>query len=122
MAIINKNVQTADYRRRPILAFPTAEFVSQSRVLEGTNELIKAGTPVSVDLLDRSARLKVDTENPNGVLLHDTEVNESGALATILLSGYVAYDQLDTEVQAMLTEPVRAALLAQGVKFIAVAL
>ena len=73
-------------------------------------KIIKAGTPIgagsavsaSTDVLrNRQVVLKQDTANAQGVILHDTDVTDGSANATIMVAGYVDYLKLDSEVKTL---------------------
>lgn len=73
-------------------------------------KIIKAGTPIgagsaisaSTDVLrNRQVVLQQDTANAQGVILHDTDVTDGNANATIMVSGYVDYLKLDESVRTL---------------------
>jgi hypothetical protein len=92
-------------------------------------KIVKAGTPLYGDLLDRDTAFVVATQteaagddpasnNANAVLLHDVDVTAGDANGTIISTGHIDRLKLDSDVQALLTAEARAALKAEGIKFI----
>lgn len=81
-------------------------------VTENGKKLVKAGTPLAGDLLNRKTAFTVATgANAVGVLLHDVDVtdgpNGDGALLT---GGVVNVDRIDATTAAKITEEVVTAL------------
>lgn len=106
-----------------------------------SRKVIKAGTPLSGDLDVRTTAFKVaaDTNvkvpsvgsngttieakevaksNAVGVLLHDVDVTDGNANATILVFGFVNTNMLDQSVKSLITASVKEALAAK-VTFVA---
>ena len=81
-------------------------------------KIVKAGTPVAGDLLDRDTAFVVDTSAPTAVVLHDVDVTAGDANGTIISTGHIDKLKLDADVQAMITSGVVDALKAEGIKFI----
>ena len=81
-------------------------------------KIVKAGTPVSGDLLDRDTAFVVETTAPTAVVLHDVDVTDGDANGTIISTGHIDKLKLDADVQAMITAGVVTALKAEGIKFI----
>ena len=74
-------------------------------------KIIKAGTPLTGDILKRNTAFTVGTSaNAVALLLHDLDVTDGNANGTILISGYVDYDKLDADVQELITNEVAAKL------------
>lgn len=72
---------------------------------EDGRKVIKAGTPVSGDLMNRNTAFSVsqkDDENIVGVLLHDVDVTEGDENGTVLIFGFVDMNKLDSSVAELL--------------------
>ena len=95
------------------LAFSIGAVISNATISAGADgrKIIKAGTPVAGDILKRNTAFTKGSEaNAVAILLHDVDVTEGNANGTILISGYVDYDKLDTDVQALVTTALVAKL------------
>lgn len=95
------------------LAFSIGAVISNATISAGADgrKIIKAGTPVAGDILKRNTAFTKGSEaNAVAILLHDVDVTEGNANGTILISGYVDYDKLDTDVQALVTSALVAKL------------
>lgn len=80
-------------------------------VTEGSKKVVKAGTPVTGDLTDRTAPFTAAGEgNAVGVVLHDVDVTEGDGNASILLWGFVNLDRIDDTTAAKITTDVQTAL------------
>lgn len=104
-------------------------------VTVGTKKIAKAGTPVYGDLSARTTAFVKETttaavtgnlvipdaggtvvvpepakSNAVGILLHDVDVTAGDANGTILTFGFVNKSRLESDVQALITAPVIAAL------------
>lgn len=77
-------------------------------------KVVKAGTPLYGDLLDRSTPFTIEapavgvgeaTPDPVGVLLHDVDVTDGDENGTLLIFGFVNINRLDeataTAIQAV---------------------
>lgn len=77
-------------------------------------KVVKAGTPLYGDLLDRSTAFTIeapavgvgeDAPDPAGVLLHDVDVTDGDENGTLLIFGFVNINRLDeataTAIQAV---------------------
>jgi hypothetical protein len=73
-------------------------------------KIIKAGTPVTGSLSNRSVAFTVSTESPVGIILHDVDVTEGNANSQILIFGFVDESKLDADVKEKITEDVKSAL------------
>ncbi len=74
-------------------------------------KIIKAGTPLKGNLLDRDTAFVVDeTAAANVILLHDVDVTDGDTNGTIVVSGFVDLLKLDADVQQKITETVISAL------------
>lgn len=95
------------------LAFSLGAVIGNTSVTAGPDgrKIIKAGTPVAGNILKRNtAFTKGSDTDAVAILLHDVDVTEGNANGTILVSGYVDYDKLDTDVQALVTNALVARL------------
>ncbi len=65
--------------------------------------IIKAGTPVgsSEDVLTNRETVLDTSSTPQGVLLHDVDVTDGDANATLVISGTVDRLKLDEDVQTL---------------------
>lgn len=74
-------------------------------VVVGTSKIVKAGTPIKVDLNN----LQADVVKANGstamnaVLLHDVDVTAGKANGTALIFGFVNVNRCDSDVQSLIT-------------------
>lgn len=88
-------------------------------VAVGTKKIAKAGTPIKIDLLNRTAAVKkveaAGSESGsvavpmNAVLLHDVDVTTGNANGTALIFGFVNVNRVDTDVASKITEAVAIA-------------
>ena len=95
------------------LAFSLGAVIGNTSVTAGPDgrKIIKAGTPLTGDILKRNTAFTVGTSaNAVALLLHDVDVTDGNANGTILISGYVDYDKLDADVQELITAEVAAKL------------
>ena len=104
------------YSEDQILAFTDPQ-VSVSVVLKKDEiaKIIKAGTPIHIDLENRATAAEVAKEvsgasNANAVLLHSVNVENKDANGTALIFGFVNIDRLDTSVKALVTAEAKKAL------------
>lgn len=75
-------------------------------VTENGRKIVKAGTPLSGDLTARGTAFVAakDTSNPAvGVLLHDVDVTDDAANATLLIWGFVNLSRVDSTTAALIT-------------------
>ena len=80
-------------------------------VVEGSKTLVKAGTPLAGDLLDReTAFTAASGADAVGVLLHDVDVTNGDAIGSLLVWGFVNVNRLDDGTQAKITDSVAQAL------------
>lgn len=101
------------------LAFRIGAIIGDTGVT-ATNgrKVVKAGTPLKGDLLERNTAFVVSSADANVVLLHDVDVTDGQANGTIVVGGYIDLLKLDDDVQALITEEVKTALKAEGIKFL----
>lgn len=85
----------------------------QATANEGTRKIVKAGTPIKIDLSNLQTPAAAPTTNPataststpsdmNAVLLHDVDVTGGNANGTALLFGFVNLNRVDTTTVASL--------------------
>lgn len=75
-------------------------------VTENGRKIVKAGTPLSGDLTARGTAFVAakDTSNPAvGILLHDVDVTDDAANATLLIWGFVNLSRVDYTTAALIT-------------------
>lgn len=79
-------------------------------VTEGSSKLVKAGTPITVDLGNLQTPATVattdfaagDSTTANAVLLHDVDVTNGDANGTALIAGMVNINRVDSTTAAKL--------------------
>lgn len=80
-------------------------------VTENGRKIVKAGTPLTGDLTNRAvAFTAAGDNNAKGVLLHDVDVTEQDANATLLIWGFVNLNRVDATPKALLTTAVQTSL------------
>ena len=79
-------------------------------VTENNRKIVKAGTPLTGDLTNRSNPFTAAGDSAVGVLLHDVDVTDSVANATLLIWGFVNLDRVDAATKAKLTSAVQTSL------------
>lgn len=80
-------------------------------VTENGRKIVKAGTPLTGDLTDRSIPFTAATsEAAVGVLLHDVDVTDSDANCTLLIWGFVNLDRIDDTTKEKLTTAIQGKL------------
>lgn len=86
-------------------------------VTVGSQKLVKAGTPIQIDLMNLQTPAKAGNANTafNAVLLHDVDVTTGNANGTALVFGFVNVNRVDADVQALITT---AQTAAAGTKLI----
>lgn len=75
-------------------------------VTENDRKIVKAGTPLSGDLTARGTAFvaAADTTAPAvGILLHDVDVTDDAANATLLIWGFVNLSRVDSTTAALIT-------------------
>lgn len=76
-------------------------------VTEDGRKIVKAGTPLSGDMYNRSTvfQAAVDEVAPaEGVLLHDVDITDGDANGTLLIFGFVNIDRLDNNTRNLITQ------------------
>lgn len=76
-------------------------------------KIVKAGTPLSGDLKSRKTAMVAAADGSGtpatggkpavGVLLHDVDITDGNANATLLIWGFVNLDRLDATTKALIT-------------------
>lgn len=82
-------------------------------VTENGRKIVKAGTPLNGDLTARGTAFVAakDTSNPAvGILLHDVDVTDADANATLLIWGFVNLSRVDSTTAALITETCKTEL------------
>lgn len=85
----------------------------QAAANDGTRKVVKAGTPLKIDLSNLQTVAAAPTTNPaaasgatasdmNAVLLHDVDVTDGNANGTALVFGFVNLNRVDTTTAAKL--------------------
>lgn len=85
----------------------------QASANEGTRKVVKAGTPLKIDLSNLQTPAAAPTTDPaaasgatasdmNAVLLHDVDVTDGNANGTALVFGFVNLNRVDTSTVAKL--------------------
>lgn len=65
-------------------------------------KLAKAGSPVTIDLMDINKVVTEASGTANAVLLHDVDVSKGDANGTALVFGFVNVNRVDTDVATKL--------------------
>ena len=77
-------------------------------VTENGRKIVKAGTPLTGDLTDRSTPFTAATDSAAvGILLHDVDVTDAAANCTLLIWGFVNLDRIDDTTKAKLTTAIQ---------------
>lgn len=85
----------------------------QASANDGTRKVVKAGTPLKIDLSNLQTPAAAPTTDPatasgatasdmNAVLLHDVDVTDGNANGTALVFGFVNLNRVDTSTVAKL--------------------
>lgn len=85
----------------------------QATANDGTRKIVKAGTPLKIDLSNLQTLAAAPTTDPatasgttasdmNAVLLHDVDVTDGNANGTALIFGFVNLNRVDTTTAAKL--------------------
>ena len=85
----------------------------QATANDGARKVVKAGTPLKIDLSNLQTTAAAPTTNPaaasgatasdmNAVLLHDVDVTDGSANGTALVFGFVNLNRIDTTTAAKL--------------------
>lgn len=85
----------------------------QTTANDGTRKVVKAGTPLKIDLSNLQTAAVAPTTDPatasgttasdmNAVLLHDVDVTDGNANGTALVFGFVNLNRIDTTTAAKL--------------------
>lgn len=79
-------------------------------VTENGRKIVKAGYPLMGDLTDRTAAFTPADTDAVGILLHDVDVTDAAANATMLIWGFVNLDRVDTTTKTKLTSAIQGKL------------
>jgi hypothetical protein len=82
----------------------------EGAVVENNRKIVKAGTPLNGDLTARETPFTAASDDAVGILLHDVDVTDSDANATLLIWGFVNLDRVDETTSAKITEGIKDAL------------
>ena len=85
-------------------------------VTENGRKIVKAGTPLSGDLTTRGTAFvaAADTTAPAvGILLHDVDVTDNDANATLLIWGFVNLSRVDSTTASKITANRKTELAGQ---------
>lgn len=81
-------------------------------VTENGRKILKAGTPLSGDIENRATAFTNVGENAPavGILLHDVDITDTNANASLLIWGFVNLNRLGTATAALITSAVKTSL------------
>jgi len=81
-------------------------------VTENGRKILKAGTPLSGNLENRATAFTNVGENAPavGILLHDVDITDVNANASLLIWGFVNLDRLSAATAALITSAVKTSL------------
>lgn len=81
-------------------------------VLENDRKILKAGTPLSGNLENRATAFTNVGENAPavGILLHDVDITDVDANASLLIWGFVNLNRLSAATAALITNAVKTSL------------
>lgn len=105
----------------PELAFSIGCIVGNDGVTENSEgrKIIKAGTPVGSTMNvfeNRQTVLTVGDANAQGVVLHDVDVTDGNANATLVVKGTVDLLKLDVQITTAAKEKLTNITFMKGVK------
>jgi len=91
-------------------------------VTVGNRKIAKAGTPISVNLMNiqTPAVLATATVAMSGVLLHDVDVTNGNNNGTALIFGFVNVNRLEADVQTKVTTALGNTAASKSVTFLKV--
>lgn len=95
---------------------------STDGVAVGSKKIVKAGTPIKVDLSNLTTpAIKADgTTALNAVVLHDVDVTSGNANATALIFGFVNLNRVESDVKSLITAAVAAEDASPLITFVTV--
>lgn len=79
-------------------------------VTENGRKIVKAGYPLMGDLTDRTTAFTAADTDAVGILLHDVDVTDAAANATVLIWGFVNMDRIDSTTKTKLTAAIQGKL------------
>lgn len=82
----------------------------EGAVMENGRNVVKAGTPLTGDLTNRSAAFTRASNTAVGILLHDVDVTEADANASLLIWGFVNLDRVDPNTVGHITPDIQTSL------------
>lgn len=106
------------------ILFNAHDFVAVGIVVDKTNadaetvegrKILRAGTPLTGDLTARTTKFTkpadaATSSNAVGVLLHDVDVTDADANATLLIWGFVNMNRLSTKAAGLITSNIKIGL------------
>ncbi len=120
MAVANRIEKRSFGNRKEILIAPELAFtigclVGNTGISAGSDgrKIIKAGTPVggaTSVLTNRQTVLQKEATDVQGILLHDIDVTDGDANATIVLKGAIDLLKIDETTRALITSTVTGKL------------
>lgn len=90
-------------------------------VKKETSGIVKAGTPLKIDLNNLQTPAEVadgSTNAMNAVLLHDVDARSANANGTALIFGFVNLNRVDSGVQGKITAAVGNAAASKLITFV----
>jgi hypothetical protein len=82
----------------------------EGAVTENGRHVVKAGTPLTGDLTNRSAAFTAASNTAVGILLHDVDVTDADANASLLIWGFVNLDRVDPSIVGNITPDIQTSL------------
>lgn len=67
-------------------------------VVVGAKKIVKAGTPVNINLKSTSTPVTAATTTCNAVILHDVDVTSGAANGTALIFGFINENRVESDV------------------------
>lgn len=92
-------------------------------VKKDTSGIVKAGTPLAIDLNNLTAPAEVadaSTHAMNAILLHDVDATKADANGTALIFGFVNLNRIDSGVQSKITTALMNAAASKLITFMSV--
>lgn len=73
-------------------------------------KIVKAGTPLTGNINERTTAFTKATSSAVGVLLHDVDVTDGNNNGTLLMFGFVNLNRLDEDVKTLLTDTIKSSI------------
>lgn len=92
-------------------------------VKKDTSGIVKAGTPLKIDLNNLATPAEVadaSTNAMNAILLHDVDATKANANGTALIFGFVNLNRIDSGVQSKITTALTNANASKLITFMKV--